>query len=507
MGLTNPTQLADNSIWEDCLASKNLPSPPGVATKLVTLAKQEETTFAEVEQLISLDPSLSAKLLKLANSSLYARPAPTESIKQAISQFGLNGTLVIALTFSLVDMPANKEGQLDYNHFWLRSLTSATLAKKIALLLKLKDAESYYLAGLIQDIGVLALATVRPTLYKSKKISSTLHFDTIVVEQTELGLDHSDIGAWILKQWEFPEQYIEVTGNSHILDPDSSELNKVISVVSHLADLWSSESLDLPEELESFMVDHLNIDEEMIPNLLTETSKEISEVAHLFGVKQLESSAISKLQQEANDALTLRSLMTQKILIETNNRVSALEQKSADIERRLDYDSLTGVHTRAYAYETIKTLFHTENRTDEAVSVIFVDLDDFKQVNDSLGHAAGDTVLTRAANILKMSMRSEDTIARVGGEEFLVIMANGDVDLAKGFCERLQNNLSSADIRVNQDTFIKVTASIGLSVHNETTSFSSYESLISAADRACYMAKHAGKNCWRYVESESDHKF
>jgi len=503
MGLSTLPESADESIWDELRTCQNLPTPPGVAARLINLAQREDATFEQVEEVVKFDPVMTAKLLKLANSSFYSRGQTTADLKQAIRQFGLNGTLIIALTFSLVEIPDAKKSTLDYNKFWLHSLASATICKKLAQLSSAGNKESFYLAGLIQDIGALALVTVRPDIYDSANAESLDHNALVSAEQSALGIDHSDIGAWLLEEWEFPQIYVDSTRNSHALDPDASMLSSVVSVSSHLAGLWSSPEIDLPDELVAIVNDQIEIDEELIPQLLTDTATEISEVAHLFGVEELENTAIQTLLAEAKESLTLRSLMTQKLLVDTTRRMSDLEQQTLQLEQKLDYDALTGVHTRSYAYRVLDREFLDGTQPHCSISIIFVDLDDFKQVNDQHGHRAGDVVLKGAATVLKNSLRSNDVIARIGGEEFLIILLNTEYEAASLVCDRLVENLSSTNIKVDSNSDIRTTASIGLSVHCEQSRYSSIQKLIDVADAGCYEAKNSGKNRWIYKELES----
>jgi diguanylate cyclase (GGDEF)-like protein len=134
---------------------------------------------------------------------------------------------------------------------------------------------------------------------------------------------------------------------------------------------------------------------------------------------------------------------------------------------------------------------------DPAFSVLMVDLDRFKEVNDTYGHAVGDEVLKQVARLLSSSLRTGDAIVRYGGEEFLVILAEVEINLAAKVGERARQNVAEHPITVNGQE-IPVTISIGVA---ERLGEEDRDTLISRADAALYKAKQAGRNKVEVAES------
>ena len=113
-------------------ACTDLPSPPAIATKIIELSSSETSGLSDVADVVSIDPALTAKLLRMANSPLYTKQRKVENLRQAILLFGLHGTLNIALSFSLKQSVIDNGGLgLDYNLYWKRSLGSAMLCQDI----------------------------------------------------------------------------------------------------------------------------------------------------------------------------------------------------------------------------------------------------------------------------------------------------------------------------------------------------------------------------------------
>jgi diguanylate cyclase (GGDEF)-like protein len=154
-------------------------------------------------------------------------------------------------------------------------------------------------------------------------------------------------------------------------------------------------------------------------------------------------------------------------------------------------DPLTGLPNRRSAMDQLEQAWSAANRSGTPLSVIMIDIDHFKQINDTHGHAVGDTVLREAADILRTAARRGDSVCRIGGEEFLVICPDTDVHAAARSAERLRLTLQARQIVANA-LKLHVTASFGVAARVAQTA--DIDALVSAADQALYRAKQAGRN-------------
>ncbi|PIV72646.1 MAG: diguanylate cyclase response regulator [Rhodobacteraceae bacterium CG17_big_fil_post_rev_8_21_14_2_50_65_11] len=153
-------------------------------------------------------------------------------------------------------------------------------------------------------------------------------------------------------------------------------------------------------------------------------------------------------------------------------------------------DSLTGLHNRRYALRRLDRMLAAPGR---GVAVMMLDLDHFKAVNDSHGHAAGDAVLAEVARRLRDVLRPGDLLARLGGEEFIVALRDTDSDSALHCAERLREAVGSSPVTIpGRAGQIPVTMSVGLAMGHDRTEPG--EDLIARADRALYASKHEGRN-------------
>lgn len=156
----------------------------------------------------------------------------------------------------------------------------------------------------------------------------------------------------------------------------------------------------------------------------------------------------------------------------------------AEVRRMVITDNLTGLHARHYLNEQIQR----RQKKDRLGSLILVDIDYFKQVNDTFGHLVGDRILVQVSEIIKNSIRQDDIAARWGGEELAVYLPGIQWDQAYRIAERILT-------KVKEETDPKVTVSCGVSEWTADSDKISVESLFYRADMALYEAKHNGKNC------------
>ncbi|KXS32709.1 MAG: Diguanylate cyclase/phosphodiesterase with PAS/PAC and GAF sensor(S) [Candidatus Gallionella acididurans] len=176
------------------------------------------------------------------------------------------------------------------------------------------------------------------------------------------------------------------------------------------------------------------------------------------------------------------------------------EQKRADerIHYLANFDSLTGLPNRIQLADHIKYALGLAKRNNEHLAVMFVDLDRFKDINDTLGHSVGDDFLIEVARRLKSVLREEDMVSRLGGDEFILILPADDANGAARVAQKLLQVVSER-YRIRQYDLI-VTASIGIALYPEDGE--DLESLSRSADTAMYRAKQEGRAGYRFFTAE-----
>jgi len=168
-----------------------------------------------------------------------------------------------------------------------------------------------------------------------------------------------------------------------------------------------------------------------------------------------------------------------------------LEQKNCELERLAYFDILTGLFNRRAILAKLDEWLLQVKRYHDRLSIVMLDLDDFKHVNDTLGHRAGDHVLADIADLLRRSVRQTDFCGRYGGEEFLIILPQTDVAGAAILAERIRAAIVGTPMHDPQTSEFKVTASLGAA---ECCDGDDEDLLVGRADTALYKAKGNGRN-------------
>jgi diguanylate cyclase (GGDEF)-like protein len=154
-------------------------------------------------------------------------------------------------------------------------------------------------------------------------------------------------------------------------------------------------------------------------------------------------------------------------------------------------DSLTNLYNRRFFFTIAKTILEISVREKTQTSVIMIDIDRFKTINDTYGHFIGDEAIKFLSKQLIELTRDNDVLARIGGEEFAIIFPNTDIDGAYTISEKIRNYIKNAPLRIN-DYCINLTVSIGVSEYNKADN--NIENALNRADQALYQAKNSGRN-------------
>ncbi|MCG8311908.1 MAG: GGDEF domain-containing protein [Pseudomonadales bacterium] len=168
-------------------------------------------------------------------------------------------------------------------------------------------------------------------------------------------------------------------------------------------------------------------------------------------------------------------------------------EREQEVRYLSNTDPLTGLMNRRCILDHLGVQQHNSDITAEPLSVLMVDLDHFKQINDTWGHGVGDEVLMRAADILKKTVRKNDYVGRYGGEEFLIVLPGLGKEKAVMLAERIRRAIASMDFRAEEKAHVPITASLGLCSRARQEAIESGE-LIRRADVALYKAKHTGRD-------------
>jgi len=170
------------------------------------------------------------------------------------------------------------------------------------------------------------------------------------------------------------------------------------------------------------------------------------------------------------------------------------ERKRAETELKymVTHDSLTGIYNRQALGDLLRNEIERTSRYSHVLSIFMLDIDDFKQINDTYGHLAGDAVLISFAKLLENSIRNSDSVARYGGEEFVVILPETSYIKAKELAERLYDRIANYPHSIKDKKELNITASIGIATFPEHAT--AWQDLLDTADSNMYEEKHSDQN-------------
>ncbi len=471
------------SLHRHLKACRTLPSIPAVAVRILELSRKEETSVQEVAQAISRDPALVAKLLRVSNSAFYSVRHEITTVNRAVAVLGINTALSLALSFSLAKN-MGKKGYKNFNPvaYWKRSAIAAAAGRALAQLVHGSVREELFLSGLLQDVGMLALNEAIPDGYDLLiAAAGGDHQKLVELEREKLGTDHAMVGAWLLEHWNLPGKYSAAVRASHdsqaISDDENAGFCRATAVAAGIAEVWvdPARATNFAWNLATGL---LGMSQENFRNLLGCVASAIPEVTVELEVNIGNEEMLAHLLEQAHEALVVLTMEAQQQV-----------QQIRDLSRR---DRLTAVYNRSYLDEELPRQFEAASLSGKPLSVLFIDIDYFKKVNDTHGHEAGDTVLVSTAGTISTVVRRSDVIARYGGEEFICLMPDTDACQALTVGEMIRNSIEAQT--VGDDPVLQVTVSIGGATHSDSCRLDDARQLLGEADRCLYIAKAQGRN-------------
>jgi two-component system, cell cycle response regulator len=487
--------MTKDEVLKAVLESPSLPTLPTVAYKLISISSREEIGMKDIADLISKDASLSAKVLKIANSALYNLPCKISTIHQAASRLGMNAIRNLTLSFSFLSVKAkSKKDVFNYEKYWERSLSNAVAAKLIMAEIAKSDWEEVFIAGLLQDIGELIIALSLPQHYEQVLLDmSHSEKDIVEIEQQIIGADHACIGYEVAKNWGFPAQLLTPIQYHHCPEGyKGSDKNLRLTVgVVYLSGiitniLYSNNPRKYHDKFLSESMSMLNFDDEIIDKILKLVVSETTHTASLFGFHMENSRSIEEILQEANVALSAIN-----IAYDRKNR--ELEEKSKRLEELVHLDSLTELYNHGYFQSFLEKEINLAIRKNSTLSLIMADVDCFKYFNDKYGHQAGDFILKELCKLMRNALRDYDMLARYGGEEFAIVLVETTGREAQIVAEKLREQIA-LNTFIDKNKKYTITVSFGVAEMKPAVDTFTKNELIGFADKALFQSKENGGN-------------
>ncbi|MDB5290438.1 MAG: hypothetical protein JWL69_1679 [Phycisphaerales bacterium] len=482
-----------------------LPSLPAIAIQVLELTQRADVDIAEIARIISKDPALSTKILRTVNSSFYGRSQNVGTVSHALVILGLQSVKTLVLGFSLVSnlMKKGKGDEKSFNHldYWRRSIYSATAARTLAARINLVQQEEAFLAALLQDIGMLVLDQVVGTEYGEIIAKAPTHDDLCAMERTALGADHAEVAGYLTAQWKLPPVLTVPITFHHApvgaIDPALKKLTEVVYLSGWCADVFvEAQPAPAIAHVREFCAAQYEITDVDCDALLEEIGLRTREAASLFEITIGAAANYEAILKKANEALVEITLQSQQHASTLQQQASTLVERNQQLQKQATTDGLTGLSNRAHFDQFLAEQFNAAVEAGKSISLLMMDVDKFKSINDRFGHPAGDLVLKALGQLFAAAARPQDLCARYGGEEMCLVLPSTGRAAAAAIAENIRKAIAAKPIR-NGALSINITASIGVSTHEPGGPFKSAAHLIKGADLAVYNAKRSGRNCVR----------
>ncbi len=481
-----------------------LPSPPAIALKILQAVRKDENSFEELAGIISVDPALSVRILKIANSSLYGFPRPVDSLAQATALIGTEALKNIALSFVIVqDFQDVPQGGFDLDLFWRRAVTAAVAAEVLGRKIG-SNGQDLFVSSLLQDIGVLIFFLSSPNKYTMVLDDKRLGAGTLCdMEKEQFGHDHTEIGYHLLTSWMLPPSICGPIRAHHSMGLENEYLQeaKILSFADKISSMYHGlHSNSKFVDIHAGLAEEWGCTSEEVDALIDSIGERAREVMELFSIDPGEIKPFTQIMQEANDELRRLNFSYEQIVLELKQAKLNAEQLAAELKKANESlrelalrDGLTGLYNHRYFQEVLEAELSRASRYGHPLSLLFIDIDYFKKVNDTYGHPAGDSILCAVSRLLVKLVRHSDIVARYGGEEFAVIMPETDSRGARVIAQRLRRGIGQEQITYRESS-ISITISIGLATTDGRNPVMERKKLIESSDRALYRAKQNGRN-------------
>ncbi len=487
-----------------------MPTSTAVAVQILAMIEDPNSTADQFSAIIQADPSLAGRLLKVSNSPRYHRPNPVTTIQRAATVIGLRQLRLLMLGFELVGHLDRLGGcPFDMQRFWQESLLHACLCRETAARIVPALAEEAFLVGLLQDCGIPMLVQVcgdsYADLYQSYR-SSPQAFHAR--EQRLYPYTHVDAVMAMASMWNLPECLLGPLASQH--DPpalsESPSPGELLAATSYFAGSIgfseAGEDVSTEHRLRDYALQTLNLTDDDLDALITSSEEMYRSTTELFAESLPEDVDISELLMVAKRKLATEAEYLQRDLECARSDLEEMEAERlnlaaslAEYRERASLDPLTGLLNRGALIEMTDHCLRLAMEQELPIAMLFLDIDDFKQVNDQYGHLAGDQIL-KSVSATMVKLLEGGIVGRFGGEEFILVVPG----FTAGQVEELSERLVCAirQMRFPEPEMPRsVTCSIGALWVRPTEHVSS-EALIASSDALMYDAKQGGKDRFRF---------
>ncbi|MDP2307523.1 MAG: GGDEF domain-containing protein [Pseudomonadota bacterium] len=515
-----------NSLPVAAFEPSQLPTPRQIVLRVVRMAADPDVSAESLGTVIAADPAFTAELLRLVNSPFYGLKVKLSSASRAVVVLGMRAVRNLAVCFAVRESLENSGLRSeDLLHFWEDCLRRAVAARLLAPYAQAQPDEAFT-AGLLQDFGIIALLRVRRDLIPDwGKLRNFLPKPRRERELAVFGMTHDQVARILAMRWGLPDSLVLALAFHH--DVENGEvpsahrgLARVCSLADTVAAVFTAKDKRIAlADAHAALAAAYKLPRESVDALLASISREVDQAAAALGMRVQEQPQFADILREANRSLAEMNMSYEEVTTRLERALVEREEYAAHLQRTLDEknvitalleeanarlgvlaftDALTGLSNRRHFEQLFDAELIRTSASGSPVSLLMIDLDHFKSVNDTHGHAFGDAVLQAVGAVLREVGRASDVKARIGGEELAVILPDTDAATALHIADSIRVGIGARTL-VSAKGVVRVSASIGGTTFVGHVARGGHATLIitamlETADRALYQSKAGGRD-------------
>ena len=491
----------------------DIPRPPEVVTQIIREATDPDVSPKRLADRVAVDPGFTSEVLRTVNSSLYSPRSPVKTITQAVMVLGGRALRNLATCFAVRDsIKSWRLRKADLEQFWEACLRRGVAARMLAEQLSMEDPTEAFTVSLLQDFGFgILMHTGRKTTKRWSQLYEMLPQERRVLEKKLFGTTHDAIVALVGERWGIPDALVKPIANHHCdpedIPPTYHRETCIVQVADEIAAVFSSTKREIAiQRARELCCKHFRLSSEQVDNLLRKVSGHVETTAVELGfrvAKQPDYQEIvnGALQSLVDMNLSYEQLVTklEKVIQEKDSLARELEKANKKLLQLANADALTKLANRRHFRAVFDRMLSAAVENCHPLTLIMADIDYFKKVNDTHGHAAGDAVLVACADAIRSAVREEDFCARIGGEEFAILLPNTTEEGGRIVGTRICTRIANLPISIGELS-LRITVSLGgATAGAKGSSLANIEELMRAADEALYRSKARGRNQLNWV--------
>jgi len=507
--------ISDESLTNPILRIQpgDLPTPPEAAARIIQACSQKDVDAHKLAKLVASDPVMTAEILRTVNSAFFGMSRKIHTAVHAVTILGNRALRNLALCLAVRDAvrPDSIPG-FDLVGFWEDALRHAVGARFLEQTIGY-DTEEAFTIGLLQDFGVLAMFFAMPEKAQHfEQLISVLPEKRREKEHELFGATHDSIGLMLAKTWALPTSLAIPIACHHSATRDSVPAEHLLPALLARCTDWIASvysATDKKRALEHTRIlihDSFGLSMDTIEDILDRVPKGVEEAAASLGLRVKQQMGLDDVLRQANRTLVEENLSFQELTWQLERSLAEQERLSVELQQANDqlkrlayYDPLTGLVNHRRFHDVFPTEITRHSRNAQPLSLIILDLDLFKMINDTYGHPFGDRVLETVAETIIQELRASDIKARIGGEEMAILLPDTDEKAAKDSAERVRKAIEDLGIDTPTEV-VKITASFGVCtwtgrVKSREEILAVSRTMLDTADEALYKSKHKGRNC------------